>query len=71
MKFKRLVIDGSLGAPLVAMESPDDYELHLYDYDGICSVLDSLRLPTFEQKNELLIAKTAMESYARDKNVKL
>ena len=71
MKFKRLVIDGSLGAPLAAMESPGDYELHLYDYEGVCSSLSSISIADRDIRNEFLIAKTLLETYARDKNVRL
>ena len=70
MKFKRLYIDGC-GAPLVAMQGAYGHELHLYDYDGICHMVKSISLAEFDLRNEYLIAKTSLEIYARDKNVKL
>ena len=70
MKFKRLYIDGE-GAPLVAMESPGDHELHLYDIDGICSSLSLISIADNDIRNQFLIAKTSLETYARDKNVRL
>ena len=71
MRFKRLYIDGC-GAPLVAMESPDNYELHLYDYDGVCSMLNlPLANATYKQRKAFWEAKTALENCARDRHVKL
>ena len=65
MKFKRLYIDGE-GAPLVAMQSPGDYELHLYDSEGIQSLL-LVHTSHTELRSELLLADTMLLNY-RNRN---